>query len=245
MTPSTIRNMDFRSALRALATASPADDGETVRLIGSVPDDEARRALTDVFADGDAGLPDALSRRLTGHADARTVQLLLPLLRNDNPRVRNAARAILERVGNEAPDPILEFSRDPDPRMRVFATSILGCMSPAAAVARLVEMLSDADATVVDCSIAALGSLGAEAAVEHLSEFLARNRSWIRLSALDALLRIGTPPAVRAILAALAGADEETGAILDTVLARLETEADPGLAAEIRAARTRPRSPKT
>ena len=244
MTSSTTSDMDLRSALRRLTTAAPDTDADTLRLLGETSDDDARRALADVFADGEGDLPAALGRVLTGRADVRAVHLLLPLLRNENPRVRNAARGVLERIGGEAPGPVLEFSRDPDPRMRIFATSILGGMPSApATVDRLVDMLSDADPTVVDCAIAALGALRAEAAVGQLAEYLARNRSWIRLSALDALLRIGTPPAVRAILAALAGADEETTSILVSVLARLETEAAPELASEIRAALSRSARP--
>ena len=244
MTSSTTSNMDLRSALRRLTTAAPDTDADAVRLLGETPDDEVRRALTDVFSDGDGDLPGALARVLTGRADVRLMKLLLPLLRNENPRVRNAARAVLERVGGEAPGPVLDFSRDPDPRMRVFATSILGSMTPApASIDRLVDMLADADPTVVDCAIAALGTLRAEPAVPQLAEYLARNRSWIRLSALDALLRIGTPPAVRAILGALPEADEETAAILVNVLTRLESEAPPELAVEIRAALSRSAKP--
>ncbi|HEX7900940.1 MAG TPA: HEAT repeat domain-containing protein [Planctomycetota bacterium] len=235
-----IFNMDIRSALRRLTASAPDTDAEALRLLSEAPDDEARRALADVFADGESALPGGLARVLTGRADARAIQLLLPLLRNENPRVRNAARGVLERVGGETPGPVYEFSRDPDPRMRIFATSILGCFTSApAAVDRLVEMLADADPTVVDCAIAALGALRAEAAVPQLAEYLARNRSWIRLSALDALMRVGTPAAVRAILAALPGADAETAAILVSVLGRLESDAPPDLAAEIRAALAR------
>jgi hypothetical protein len=238
MTSLTTQDMDFRIDLRRLTSSAPGADAETVQRLGTLPAEEIQRALADVFADGDAGLPDALVRVLTGRADSRTVQLLLPLLRNENPRVRNAACAVLERVGGEAPVPVLEFSRDPDPRMRVFATSILGRMPPAASVGRLMEMLSDTDPTVVDCAIAALGTLRAEPAVDLLAEFLVRSRSWIRLSALDALQRIGTPPAIRAMIAALAGADTETASILRGVLARLEADAPADLAAEIRAARS-------
>lgn len=226
--------MDLRSALRQLA--SPAPPPETLRLLKEGGDDDVRRSLADVFADGDAGLAGALGRLLGGHTDARLVRLFIPLLRNENPRVRNAARSVLERVSGEAPEPVLDFSRDPDPRMRIFATSILACMPRPVAVPRLIDMLGDADPTVVDCAVAALGTLRAEEAVDRLAEFLLRSRSWIRLSALDALTRVGTPAAVRAILAALPGADEDTGAIFASVLGRLEGGAPPELAVEIRSA---------
>lgn len=228
--------MDLRSALRRLTTPASETDAEAARLVGSTPDDEARRSLADVFADGDTSLPAALARALTGGTDVRTVKLLLPLLRNENPRVRNAARAVLEKIAVEAPAPVVDFSRDPDPRMRIFATSILGCMPAEVSAARLIDMLEDADPTVVDCAVAALGTLRAEAAVKRLADFLCRSRSWIRLSALDALMRIGTPPAVRAIVGSLASADEETASVLVSVLGRLEAEAAPELAAEIREA---------
>jgi HEAT repeat protein len=117
--------------------------------------------------------------------------------------------------------------------MRIFATCILAYVPSAAP--RLIEMLSDPDPTVVDCAVAALGTLRAESAVEPLADFLKRSRSWIRLSALDALIRVGTPAAVRAILSALPFADEETRPILVNVLGRLAADSTPDLAAEIRA----------
>jgi HEAT repeat protein len=224
---------DFRNALRRLGAAASDADADVLRRLAALPDGEARRAFAEAFLEGEPQLPTSLARALAGRVDARVVSLLLPLLRDESPRVRNAARSILERVGAEAPGPLLDFSRDPDARMRVFATCILGCVPSAAP--RLIDMLSDPDPTVVDCAVAALGALRAEAAVEPLADLLRRSRSWIRLSALDALMRVGTPPAVRAILSALPDADPETRAILVSVLERLAAESTPDLAADIRA----------
>jgi HEAT repeat protein len=216
--------MDRETALRELNFGNPDLQRQAARMLGRWADDQVLSALIAALQSPHRGIREAASDTLLEIGDARTVRLLVPLLKSSVPAVRNAARLVLQRLAKAAPETVVELSRDPDVRMRIFAADIMTESGDHDLAEPLVAMLDDSDENVRDAAIVGLGRLGAPEAIGRLEEFASEGNPWTRFSAVDALSQIPSPDAVRSLIRVLSRA---TGELVEPVVEALGRQASP------------------
>jgi len=212
--------MDRETALRELNAGSPDLQRRAARVLGRWTDDQVLDALIGALQSPHRGIRDAAADTLIEIGDARTVKRLLPLLRSNTPAVRNSARWLLQLLAKAAPDMLIDLSRDPDLRMRIFAANIMAETGDHEMAAPLMDLLNDPDENVRDAAVVGLGRLGAPESVVRLEAIASDGGSWTRFSAIDGLGQIFSPDAVRALLRLLASAPEDLLEPLLDALAR-------------------------
>ena len=192
--------MDRNTVLEWLRAGDSGTRLRAARELRAWSDGETQRALVGALADDAREVRQAAVQTLMEIGDGSAVPHLVPLLRAGEPPVRNGARQVLEALGRVEPRALADLSRDPDPRMRVFAANIMGGTGDHDHAGRLVEMLDDADPNAVEAAVSALGRLGAREAVPGLRRIAAQTDSWLRFSAIDALGSVIDPSAERALI---------------------------------------------
>jgi HEAT repeat protein len=103
----------------------------------------------------------------------------------------------------------------------------LGRLGDPRASAALVLALRDPSADVKQETLAALGRTRATDAVDAIAPFLSERAPRLRLAAIDALGRIGSPEAVRALVAALGSGEEAAAGLEPTPLRAALVSAGP------------------
>ena len=193
-------NMNRETALRELSQGSPDLQRRAARVLGRWADDQVLSALIGALQSPHRAIREAATDTLLEIGDARTVRLLLPLLRSSVPAVRNSARLLLQGLAKAAPEILIDLSRDPDVRMRIFAANIMTESGDHDLAEPLLDMLNDADENVHDAAVVGLGRLGAPEAIHRLEAFATEGGSWTRFSAIDALSQIPSSEATRALV---------------------------------------------
>jgi len=201
--------MNRETALRELNQGNPDLQRLAARVLGRWTDDQVLQALIGALQSPHRGIREAATDTLLEIGDARTIRLLVPLLRSSVPAVRNSARLLLQRLAKAAPEVLVDLSRDPDVRMRIFAANIMTESGDHELASPLIELLGDPDENVRDAAIVGLGRLGAPEAVSRLEEFASEGGSWTRFSAIDALSQIPAAEAVRALVRLLTNSPAE------------------------------------
>ena len=130
------------------------------------------------------------------------VTSLLPLLNDDEGRVRRRAALAVGRTGLTAAVAPLQgvLANDGEPEVRAMAAFALGLIGDGAAVTPLLAALADADARVQGRAAEALGLIGAKAAAGPVAQMVATHVRAGALSGIDAdELRYPLAPPVEAI----------------------------------------------
>jgi cyclophilin family peptidyl-prolyl cis-trans isomerase len=152
------------------------------------------------LADKDWTVRAALAGILGGLDPDRVRGVLIELASEADPRVQAAALTALATAGAPDLDARLAAALEAaDFNLRATAAELIGKRKPAGAAERLIKAYargqSDANESARGAAIAALATLGAEAAVPTLREALA-DRDWsIRLQAAALLRTLGQPDA--------------------------------------------------
>ena len=130
--------------------------------------------------------------------------LLLPLLAEDDPRLRFVAVRALGQIRNpEAVAHLLPFLAEPRKELRFAAVEALGEIRAPAAVRPLIEVLRDADRNLRRAAAESLGEIADPQAAAALLLALEDEHWSVRCAAAAALGRIGSAKAVPALLARL------------------------------------------
>lgn len=150
---------------------------------------------------GAAGVDRRLAVARAGHLGDATSAVAA--LGDPDGSVRATALGALERLGALTDDHLRTASGDPDPQVRRRACE-LAADRPRVP---LVDLLADADSSVVEAAAWALGEQGAVGAIEALSHVAERDGGHrdplCREAAVAALGAIGDPSGLPAVLAAL------------------------------------------
>jgi len=206
-------------ALQLLGGFGPGIEGLLVEVIRRSDDLRARQIAASWLAKlGDAGVgrlreellecssaPEAV--RILEVIDSVTRDLsgeLVHVLGDTNPKIRQAAYSLAERLGGEAVTKVvMEYVRNQDPDLAVPAIRYLGRGRIAPAAGVLVELITTSrDERVVVACCKALGRIGDPAAVPALAATIERRgwRVWkrdhppqARAAAALALARIASP----------------------------------------------------
>jgi HEAT repeat protein len=151
---------------------------------------------------------DPLSAPAITSADNRLKELLDALSDPENPRSRQAAAAMLGRVGGpQAIQALIAALHDPVEAVSVAATRSLGQLRSSEAVPSLLTLLKHGDLAHRRSAAEALGDIGDLRAVDPLVAALEDSSHRVCVAALRALGRIGDRRAVDALVAALAHRD--------------------------------------
>jgi HEAT repeat protein len=217
-------DMNRETALRELSQGNPDLQRRAARVLGRWADDQVLNALIGALQSPHRAIREAATDTLLEIGDARTVRLLLPLLRSSVPAVRNSARLLLQGLAKAAPEILIDLSRDPDVRMRIFAANIMTDSGDHDLAQPLLDMLADSDENVRDAAIVGLGRLGAPEAIHRLEAFATQGGSWTRFSAIDALSQIPSSEAIRALSRLLKTVSAE---LVEPVVEALGRQASP------------------
>jgi HEAT repeat protein len=213
--------MDRETALRELKAGNPDLQRNAARALGRWADDEVLHALIRALESPHRGIRAAAADTLLEIGDARAVRGLLPLLKSSIPAVRNSARGLLQGLAKAAPELLIDLSRDPDVRMRIFAANIMAESGDHDMAAPLLDLLEDPDENVRDAAVAGLGHLGAPEAVDRLERIATDGDAcWTRFSAIDALGGIRGPGALGSLLRLLSEVPAELQEPVVTALGR-------------------------
>lgn len=143
---------------------------------------------------------DAALRKIGGQAVLFSV---LPLLRSEDPAIRNIAMDLLREVGKCDVPALTELLKDEDPDLRIFGADILGSTGSALTVTPLCHaLLRDPETNVRYQAAVSLGELGYSEAAESLGMAL-KDEEWVQFSVIEALTKIGDDSSVAALLQAM------------------------------------------
>lgn len=143
---------------------------------------------------------DGALRKIGGKA---VVHAVIPLLRSEDPPVRNVAMDVLREVGRSDVTALAELMEDDDPDIRIFGADILGSTGSAVAVHLLAgALLKDPEVNVRYQAAVSLGELAYPEAAEALNQAL-NDDEWVKFAVIEALIKVKAESSVGAMLKAL------------------------------------------
>jgi HEAT repeat protein/protein-S-isoprenylcysteine O-methyltransferase Ste14 len=148
-------------------------------------------------------LPKIPSEVNSIESENRAEKYIRTLRLTDNWHFRRPYVGALEKIGEQAVDPLIELLKDPDPSLRQIAASTLGRIGSARAVDALMESLKDKNSNVRWDAAGALGKIRTEKAVGPLITMLKDESGPVFYQAVTSLGRIGSPKALDPLIAAL------------------------------------------
>jgi len=181
------RHADEETRYRATLELEVGHPEEVDELLARLSDESWRVRTAAVERLGPSPEPQALLPRLLALLDA-----------GDTVGGRDAAAAVLIRVGSPAMPPLVERLGADDAGLRMAALAVLGGMGDRRAVPALTARLADADPNVRAAAAEALGKVGGPEAAAGLLAALDSDDKTLQAAALEALAasRVA-PPAYR------------------------------------------------
>jgi HEAT repeat protein/protein-S-isoprenylcysteine O-methyltransferase Ste14 len=148
-------------------------------------------------------LPEIPDEIRSVEAESRAEKYIRTLRLTDNWHFRSPYVGALERIGEQAVDPLIELLNDPDPSLRQIAASTLGKIGSTRAADALIESLKDKNSSVRWDAAGSLGKIRAEKAVEPLIKMLRDESGPVFYQAVTSLGRIGSLKALDPLIEAL------------------------------------------
>ncbi len=136
-------------------------------------------------------------------SESRAERYIRTLRLTDNWHFRRPYVGALEKIGEQAVDPLIALLEDPDPSLRQIAASTLGRIGSPRAVDALIESLKDKNSNVRWDAAHALGQIKSEKAVGPLITMLKDESGPVFYQTVTSLGRIGSPKALDPLIAAL------------------------------------------
>ncbi|MCB9548207.1 MAG: HEAT repeat domain-containing protein [Myxococcales bacterium] len=196
---------------RALNDAAPAVRTEAFKTVVNLPvGGEAQAALRFALQSLHADLRREVLTEVMGEiAQPWAWPLLLDLMDDPDATVRREAFEFARKKGKgRDPDPVVRALASPHADLRLEAIGQLARKANAAARARLIEVLDDADAGVRLAALAALEAAGDD---DALQAALGSARQDVRIRAASALAATGVAAAAEPLLAQLEEPTPEVG----------------------------------
>ncbi|MCA9754945.1 MAG: HEAT repeat domain-containing protein [Candidatus Eisenbacteria bacterium] len=145
---------------------------------------------------------------LESRTESQAVQVVLPLLKADDPWMKiQTLRFLAGRAATEAGPDIVAKLDDRDPGVRREAVTALGAIKSSDYLPPLCQSLRDSDLQVSSAAIAALVAIGDPGAVRHLIEVLKDESEYARRGAVEVLNEVATPEAIQDLVRALQDED--------------------------------------
>lgn len=138
--------------------------------------------------------------RLSSAGDPALAPYLLDLLDDPDSDVRDAVVAALSQYGHSVADGVCASLESSSQDARIAAAQVLGHVGSADSIPDLIAVLqNDVSAWVRIAAAEALGEIRQVRAVPALIKAMTDTDSTVRKTAKDALIRIGTPEALKAL----------------------------------------------
>ncbi len=196
--------MDIEMWKAQVESGTIEEKREAIRVAKDFPIEQVIDVLVRLLYDPNKAIQEAVIEFLSSESSAIVVKKLLPLLREENAAVRNAAIEILEKIGRDKVDLIGEYLNDEDKDVRLFVCDILGKFGTDKTLEYLKKAINDSDVNVRNSAVMGIGRIKNEKAVEVLADLIGReNDTWVRFSIIDALSQIGGEKAKQVLRAAL------------------------------------------
>jgi HEAT repeat protein len=195
------RNL-LESQLSLLKSPAPDLRLRAAHSLGELGDPRAIPALVDRLADEDPAVTEAAAQALLNLRGREVAARLAPLLSVEQVSLRNSAMSLLRRIGEDAPDLLLDLLSDSDLDLRIFAADILAQVEAPGVTRALINALKDPDANVRANAATSLGQRGEPAAVTGLIGLL-QDEEWVSFAAIEALALIGDASAVEPLIGCL------------------------------------------
>lgn len=185
-----LRKPVLQEGLRQVVERDPARDlPGLLKQLRSGSIDERRWAARDLveFPESAAALGDHLSREpesqvreaiftsLGAMANSEAVQALLPMLRTEDPQLRNGAIEALIEMPQAVGPRVQALLEDPDPDVRIFTVNLLGDLKHPDLNTWLIRVLNqDEHVNVVAAAIEVVAEVGTPDAVPALQAAVRR-----------------------------------------------------------------------
>lgn len=154
------------------------------------------------------GVHESVDTALRKIGGKTVVHAALPLLRSEDPPVRNIAMDVLREVGKSDMEALAALMRDEDVDLRIFGADILGSTGSALAVSLLsAALLRDPEVNVRYQAAVSLGALAYPEAAEALNQALGDDE-WVKFAVIEALVKVRAESSVGALLKALDSSSE-------------------------------------
>ncbi len=161
------------------------------------------KSMAFALSDPHVAVQDAAARSLMDCDPEKAAIHVLPLL-HAAVQPRSVAMEVLQQLGSQAVDPILEAATQSDPHIRKCIADILGHIGGTQALNGLVGFLDDGCSNVRAAAAESLGNLGDPRAVESLMALLHDEEEWVLFSAINALGHLRDVRATASLLDLLA-----------------------------------------
>ena len=164
-------------------------------------DEDACYSLIEFLRDDHKPIQELAMDTLTRIGTAEVMGGLLPLLHENDARVKNMAMEVIREIAYDRISLLIPFLDDPRESMRTAIADLLGLIENPGAVEPLIASLKDTSPHVRSSALAGLGRLADERAIEAIEELLqTEHESWVVFSCIKSLERIGGKRAVRILL---------------------------------------------
>ncbi|MBW1956667.1 MAG: HEAT repeat domain-containing protein [Deltaproteobacteria bacterium] len=179
--------------LKELKSEDATDRCDAVEDLGDLCDPAAVPALVKVLEDPVAAVREAAVDSLVVIGGREVCEQVTPLLGSDHTALRNYATEILEQLGPDATESLVEICGSPSSDIRKFALDILGKigeLSDINAIGVIASRLDDKNVNVAGAAAEALGRIGDPAAIPVLAEHL-KGEPWLQCNVVNAIAQIG------------------------------------------------------
>ncbi len=186
------KNRDVNGLVRALKHKDVNVVGGAARaLIGIGP--PAVESLIHALRDEDPRVRIIAVSILGRIGDARAVEPLVGMFRDQFFKVGEEAVSALAAIGEPAVETVIRALQDMDPIVRYLAVDALKSIGSKRAVEPLIQAQKDGNRDVRSAVAVALGTIGDPRAVDALSQALRDEDKGVRFEAAKALVKVGEP----------------------------------------------------
>lgn len=156
--------------------------------------------LVNALYDASLGVREAALNALISIGGSPVAEAVAPLLRSNEPSIRNMGVEIIQLIGAEALPVLSMLLNDPDDDVVKFAVDMLANMKEERAIDVLMPLISHANANVRAAVAVCLGRVGARNALPALLGALDDPEIWVRFSAIESMGSLCDPGALNPLL---------------------------------------------
>lgn len=151
---------------------------------------------------------EAAGRAILSLRGRPAVEALAELLESEDAAVRSQAIELLEEIGIDAPDVLIQVLSTGSDDAQIFALDIVGSLKLAQCVEDIAGALESSNVNVRNACAMALSQIATAECIPYLLRCL-EDDEWVRFSAIEGLCRIGDPQVVAQLVEKLQQSRDE------------------------------------
>jgi HEAT repeat protein len=187
---------NINSVITKLQSSDPSVRRKAAENLGE-GDERGIYPLIRALSDENTGVQDAAMRALISLGGETVAYMVIPLLR-EGSYLRNTGLIIIRQLGQVSVPLLYPLLRDKDHDIRKFAVDLLSEIQTDVDPSKIVPILDDENANVRAAAAKALGDLGYNEAIPHLTRRLI-DEEWVCFYALQSLGELKAEEAIPAI----------------------------------------------